>query len=714
MPLLDLQTNLKSLKYGQDRPGGGSSGLPYVTFPLPEDASTEQLAYYDNNRGNLDFPVRGGGFNLDFQGPYITNAAKYDQLRISKFMKDAPRGSIFILKQTALQLTNPKLQVGSQINLALGTEPFKLLGNLENTRIYNGGKNTLLQVGVQGSGFHFDRHGNVPINPYQAKYIYQADEKIAENVGKNRLEALYQTKILSSGKVALSQANADLIANLNALGISRNPDLLFQYAGGPTSVGGIGLTTIARRYNSALFKQNPQTQANYFIASGTGYTTAYDPTYTPGYSNPSSYYGFIKGIPQLNSSNTSGVTVSTRTQKGTLSDLSYNKANMGNERLEYLYNKVIIKNPDSQILYSYENGPSGKDTTVLNRAVNTTVGTDYLKQASLQGRGVGSMSDSNFNYAFNYALLKDQNRNRDVIEDFRKVVIDNANSSPQGVSTNLITENVFSTDGYVGKNNIATRYGIGSPGSPGFKRVDYTQSKNKGGADVKFTQDMINMLDVGEVGDLERGYVKDMITFRFDTIEIDSQTETPIVFRAFLTNLQDNNSAEYAPFKYVGRGENFYTYNGFARTLSFNFKVAAQSRSEMKFIYRKVNYLLSQLYPDYKAFANAQNNIVGNAFMRAPLIRLTIGDYVSRQPGFLTSMNIGIPEEAPWEIANGQQEGADKDMYQLPHILEISCQYTLIHDFLPRRSYIDKAGVKHITPLITPSTQNNKFGIGIL
>ena len=30
MPLIDLKTDLKSLKYGRDRLGGGSSGQPYI------------------------------------------------------------------------------------------------------------------------------------------------------------------------------------------------------------------------------------------------------------------------------------------------------------------------------------------------------------------------------------------------------------------------------------------------------------------------------------------------------------------------------------------------------------------------------------------------------------------------------------------------------------------------------------------------------------
>ena len=30
MPLLDLKTDLKSIKYGHDRPGGGDSNQPYI------------------------------------------------------------------------------------------------------------------------------------------------------------------------------------------------------------------------------------------------------------------------------------------------------------------------------------------------------------------------------------------------------------------------------------------------------------------------------------------------------------------------------------------------------------------------------------------------------------------------------------------------------------------------------------------------------------
>ena len=220
--------------------------------------------------------------------------------------------------------------------------------------------------------------------------------------------------------------------------------------------------------------------------------------------------------------------------------------------------------------------------------------------------------------------------------------------------------------------------------------------------------------------------VEDLITFRFDTIEIEStgqdsgaQGSTALVFRAFLTGLTDNHSADYSSFRYVGRGDNFYAYNGFTRIVSFNFKIAAQSRSEMRPLYRKLNYLVSQLYPDYQGFTRRDKSVLGSGFMRAPLLKVTIGDYIAGQPGFLTSMNIAVPDASPWEINYERDNGID-GMYQLPHVLDVACQFTPIHDFLPRRSWIPKSNPSNkqqdqyanITPLITPNVDSNRWNIG--
>ena len=92
MPLIDLKTNLKSLKYGSDRIGGGNSGQPYI-----------QTNIGDGIIGNVDDGlIRGGGAGA-------IKSAAIDTLRIGKFLTDLPKGPLFIIKQVGLQLSNPKL-----------------------------------------------------------------------------------------------------------------------------------------------------------------------------------------------------------------------------------------------------------------------------------------------------------------------------------------------------------------------------------------------------------------------------------------------------------------------------------------------------------------------------------------------------------------------------------------------------------------------------
>ena len=67
-----------------------------------------------------------------------------------------------------------------------------------------------------------------------------------------------------------------------------------------------------------------------------------------------------------------------------------------------------------------------------------------------------------------------------------------------------------------------------------------------------------------------------------------------MIFRAYLTDLSDDVSAEWNDVKYAGRGEKFYVYNGFSRTINVSFKVAALSAAEMEPMYRKLNHLMGK------------------------------------------------------------------------------------------------------------------------
>jgi len=616
--LIDLQTDLKSLRFGNDRPGGGNSGQPFIQTPIPDQVP----------------PVSAVGdlYNISTVGPTIPIQGLADTQRIARFLK-SPAGQMFIERQQYLQLANPDIQSGKEVAIGGPVE----LGFLGATRIYNG-SNTLAQVSVQGSGYHFDRHGYTPVNSYRSTYDYVVTPTEG-NDNPQRLVTLYNTKIanLQTGTTA---------QDVNKLNISPNPTLLIQYDGGPNSIGGIGSTVIPRFSNTDL---------NTTLGSGIGTVSLNN------WSPLSKNYSDIASVASL----------------------------------------------DDHHKYAYAQQYSA--SSPLLEKVNNTELLQTDSTAFAEGSTVGTVNPTNIWDAWDYDQIrsvKSKNTTNSIREDFR-----------------LQLKGIASTKGYSGASDtsgsLESRYGIGKPGGRSIKqRVDYTSIYEQG-------EDKINHLDINQTEDRGKP-VEDLITFRFDTIEIEStgqdsgaQGSTALVFRAFLTGLTDNHSADYSSFRYVGRGDNFYAYNGFTRIVSFNFKIAAQSRSEMRPLYRKLNYLVSQLYPDYQGFTRRDKSVLGSGFMRAPLLKVTIGDYIAGQPGFLTSMNIAVPDASPWEINYERDNGID-GMYQLPHVLDVACQFTPIHDFLPRRSWIPKSNPSNkqqdqyanITPLITPNVDSNRWNIG--
>ena len=101
----------------------------------------------------------------------------------------------------------------------------------------------------------------------------------------------------------------------------------------------------------------------------------------------------------------------------------------------------------------------------------------------------------------------------------------------------------------------------------------------------------------------------------------------------------------------------------------------AQSRQELRPMYQKLNQLISQVYPDYSTTYN---------LMRGSVVKLTIGDYLSRTPGFLENVNVTIDNgNTPWDIV--LNELLESDVRQLPHMVTVQCSFKPIMDILPRR-----------------------------
>jgi hypothetical protein len=560
-------TALRSLKYGNDQPGGGSSGEPYITQALPP-AYQQQTP--STNIWNSDNGLIRGGFTG------ATLASGRDFLRIGKFLTDAPRGPLFITKQVGLQLSNPQLE----------TTGFGAVGP---TRIYNLGINTLAQVPVNAFGGHIVRHGLTPFLNVGQTY---ASVVVAKNIaGDNRLVAL----------------KAKLTANPNAN--------VAQYVSGPGSIDGIGTTTI-RRYSNTL--NNPQYNQ---------YLNLVIPN-TPGVPGGS--------VSRLNLTNTAGLyqrpipNVDYFLAQG-LSEQYFNVTNspLGTSLTIARYNNIITGSVDSK--------PSQIDQNVIDYAAS---GKKYDKLIST----IDTQTEK--------ARLG--------------VAFPNIANNPSG-KVSFIYGNK-SKSKYknlpLDKFNIGTRIKTGGAGSR--DEVNYIplfESSVPPGA--------YQLLVNGKTY-----YPRDLIKFRIEAVNNDNPSEsTWMVFRALLKDISDTPNPSWNTVNYVGRGEPFYIYKGFERSISFNFQVAAMSEEEMKPMWQKLNYLYSNTMPDYKG-----------TIMRAPFMKLTIGDYMFRQPGIIKSLTYTIDNKAPWEIAIDDPEVAGgSNLYELPQVMNISMTFAPVHDFLPRK-----------------------------
>ena len=172
--------------------------------------------------------------------------------------------------------------------------------------------------------------------------------------------------------------------------------------------------------------------------------------------------------------------------------------------------------------------------------------------------------------------------------------------------------------------------------------------------------------------------VDDLIPFRIGALDVNSTPQFNefekdyIHFRAYIDSFSDNYTGEWNSTKYMGRGEKFYNYTGFERSISLAFTVAAQSKPELVRQYQKLNFLVSNLAPTYTT----------EGYMSGPLVELTLGDWCFNLKGFISSITLDIPEESPWEI-----DGIGK---RLPHICKVSgFNFTPIEDFRPEKQKLD-------------------------
>ena len=191
LKLKNGDTTLKSLRYGNDKPGGGDSGQPLIKTPIPDESKPPRPLDIDGFiRGGLDAP----------------NAAETDAKRLSNFLFDFknPNGLLFVAKQNVLSRVAPKTETsfgagygGSKKSLIQDSVKKSIGGNgslltsgefRKGPAGVNGGiytpLSTIGQARVGYLGTHLNKQGLDPTGAFPAASINKYQEVAFEN---NRL-----------------------------------------------------------------------------------------------------------------------------------------------------------------------------------------------------------------------------------------------------------------------------------------------------------------------------------------------------------------------------------------------------------------------------------------------------------------------------------------------------------------------------------------------
>ena len=159
------------------------------------------------------------------------------------------------------------------------------------------------------------------------------------------------------------------------------------------------------------------------------------------------------------------------------------------------------------------------------------------------------------------------------------------------------------------------------------------------------------------------GKYNDLVKLSIGILKNDGTGDSTYMhFRSFINSFSDNYTADWGDVQYVGRGDKFYNYKGFVRSISMGWTVYAQSKQELIPMYEKLNYLASSLAPDYS----------WGGYMRGNLARLTVGGYLYNQLGIIKSITYDIPSESTWEIGINTDANSDHSVKELPHMIKVT------------------------------------------
>ena len=676
MPIRDLIGNsaYESKNYSSvpgDTPGGGWTQRPSQVFP-PSDVENA------SRTGGPDFLLRGG-YLLPRQ------VVRDTSLILKKFTQT--QGVLFTIKQNVLSLTNVNSNVGYTTYKADQSPTlFDNLGNSvvggfikdvgPNQGIYTP-LSTLAQSALTPLGVHLNKQG---LNPFKGTTKGSEDGNTPLGL------PTYLNTIASS---VPSEPKSRLLSLRKKIDNKSNDNLLYSYSGGPDATLGVGKTPI-----------------NMLLDQRTGINN--------------------DKLPLLNTRFNPGQLVERSVVTGGKSLINTLNARYLNI-FEPTTNRTVLIQRTLQDIIDF----TARDPSVYEAGTLLKTNTDKLKSGIKDEIPIQVLTQ-----AQTEAFEPTSKTNLIPTPYFQIVAPSGSQQMPKGLDLTISSSivNGVATTG-TSLNRIESRVNLGDPGRRGNLQSftigklglnqDITGQSAKSNSSYKKAVDKINAFPLYKSSGVTSNNDKnDLVKFRIGVFANDgSGQKTYVHFRALIDGLSDTFTSDWDAQKFMGRGENFYRYSGFDRTVSLSWTVAAQSKQELIPMHQKLNYLASVCAPDYSS----------QGYMQGNLISLTVGGWFQEQVGIMKGLSLSIPPESPWEIGIPDSNNisvinptspntaikTDPSVKELPMIINVSgFEFIPIHDFVPRvqqnnfkGSKLTKFGKQHYINLAA-ATGNNYDGQG--
>jgi hypothetical protein len=707
--LQDGDTALKSLKFGNDRPGGGSSNQPYIKNSIDRP---------DLPALNSDFLLRGG-----ISTPL--NALE-DVARLTKYFFDFknPSGLLFTAKQNLLSRVAVKAEVADK------TIPKNIVGPAYGNGTINEGiytpLSTIAEAGIVAFGGHLNKQGidptgllptfaikkygptafvlNEPQNnkwfespaPKQdfVRYVpqvtsrFDAEESTADLNFSNRLLRLWYTKELPT---------------------TNSPNIL-SYSGGPGSTLGFGTTNIKfatlgdglTPSRTGINNIQFQTNKNTFLTGLTQQDIQVNKFYLNNVNGVPTYQETLDITKFLGAS---------KLQSIPEDKIWYNGVTSESDQV-IVFNNII--NLD-KALSSNKNDPdylTKKDLSLglIERSSGSAVYSSPINQKLVEfGRQL--IPDSQYQIDSGYFEATDPDPQNPVVlgryssentlatddrligtGDEDKISILNGGATGYLANLNKNAGTYLDAQGNtIVQNNNPPRDGGGRGISVDFRKVnrdvrgfyddpnsyDYISKPSEYNKDtVLDTKVYYQATQPGQKRTsrpINNG--KDIIPFRIGIVDPRNPSSNPtnLKFKAYIDSFSDSYSNEWKSQTYMGRAEKQYKYSSFDRSISLGFTVVADSQKNLDEMYSMLNTLAASIAPTYTS----------NGYMTGNLHKLTLGNYLYDQWGIMNGgFTYEITEETPWGIDPGRQ---------LPYYIKVSgVKFTVIHNFRPESQFNKK------------------------